>query len=726
MAHSEIKTRSLEESAVKEAKIDDLAVTNAKLAGSIANAKLVNSSVTFNGITVALGASGSIVVTDTAPTITTSSFIAEPETNTTLTLNGTAFVSIPKVEIVSSTGAVTTAPTVSFTSATALDFTTGTGLAAGTFFIRVINPDGGTVTSASAILTVSPGPAWVTASGSLGSVAGGGSVSFTVDATDATSYAKQSGTFPGGVTINSSTGVISGTESGSTSTTVYTFTIRATDAEAQTADREFSITISHGLEQGMAFVQEFIMAATYLSRNQGTPTGDGKKATVSFWMNPSYMTIGSGTFGLWEIRDPSITASFDIAIDNGQLWYGVLQGSWIGSLIPNWRPYNWNAWSHIVGVYDSAQANDYDRMIMYVNGKNVRTEYGGYSTETYVAQDTASTALAASSSYTQKWGRYADTSTYIWDGYMAQCIFVDGEAYQASTFGSTDATTGEWKPKSDGEIRSAVTFGDQGSLLPFSDASNLGYDYQTAGRSTTNDFTVTGSGFKTLENPSNMFPVLNNKDNYYVNSTYTNGNTTITTPTSAYTWATTTLGVSKGKWYFENYVSTGASTTENMTGIAAGPSINNAEQLGGEPDTYSYYGGGQIWADGSAAVSAMPTYTAGDYIGCAFDLDNNKIYWHKNGTYINSGDPSAGTGGQTITAPDAQTFANRTGFYFAAVGDYSSTAGGVYNINMGNGVFGTTALSGTTYSDSDGQGIFKYTVPTGYKCINTKQIKTYG
>tara|TARA_Y100001963_G_scaffold58575_1_gene81957 strand:- start:824 stop:1588 length:765 start_codon:yes stop_codon:yes gene_type:complete len=254
MAHSEIKTRSLEESAVKEAKIDDLAVTNAKLAGSIANAKLVNSSVTFNGITVALGASGSIVVTDTAPTITTSSLIAEPTTNTTLTLNGTAFVSIPKVEIVSSTGAVTTAPTVSFTSATALDFTTGTGLAEGTFFIRVINPDGGTVTSASAILTVSPGPAWVTAAGSLGSVAGGGSVSFTVDATDATSYAKQSGTFPGGVTINSSTGVISGTESGSTSTTTYTFTIRATDAEAQTADREFSITISHGLEQGMSFI----------------------------------------------------------------------------------------------------------------------------------------------------------------------------------------------------------------------------------------------------------------------------------------------------------------------------------------------------------------------------------------------------------------------------------------------------------------------------------------
>ena len=253
MAHSEIKTRSIEESAVKEAKIDDLAVTNAKLAGSITNAKLTNSSVTFNGITVALGASGSIVVTDTAPTITTSSLIAEPTTDTTLTLAGTAFVSIPKVEIVASTGAIVTAPTVSFTSATSLQFTTGTTLVAGTYFVRVINPDGGTVTTSTALFTVSPGPAWVTDAGSLGAVAGGGSVSFTVDATDATSYAKQSGTFPGGVTINSSTGVISGTESGATTTTVYTFTIRATDAEAQTADREFTITISFGLEQGMLF-----------------------------------------------------------------------------------------------------------------------------------------------------------------------------------------------------------------------------------------------------------------------------------------------------------------------------------------------------------------------------------------------------------------------------------------------------------------------------------------
>jgi hypothetical protein len=76
----------------------------------------------------------------------------------------------------------------------------------------------------------------------------------TVSATSATSYAKTVGSFPGGVTLNTSTGVISGTESGASSATTYSFTIRATDAEGQTADRAFSYDITFGLTQGMAFV----------------------------------------------------------------------------------------------------------------------------------------------------------------------------------------------------------------------------------------------------------------------------------------------------------------------------------------------------------------------------------------------------------------------------------------------------------------------------------------
>ncbi len=110
--------------------------------------------------------------------------------------------------------------------------------------------------STNAILQSSTSPTWTTAAGSLGTFAGGSSVSATVVATSdsAVTYAKTSGTFPGGVTLATATGIISGTESGSTTTTTYTFEVTPTDAEAQAgAAREFTITISHGASGGAQF-----------------------------------------------------------------------------------------------------------------------------------------------------------------------------------------------------------------------------------------------------------------------------------------------------------------------------------------------------------------------------------------------------------------------------------------------------------------------------------------
>jgi hypothetical protein len=145
-----------------------------------------------------------------------------------------------------------TADSVAFTNATTI-VATFTISVDGTYYLRAENNDGLAVRSTNALLTVSDAPAWTTAAGSLGTVAATGSVNFTVAATNATSFAKTSGSFPGGVSINASTGVISGTESGSSATTTYTFTIRATDAQGQTADRQFTITISHGASGGGQF-----------------------------------------------------------------------------------------------------------------------------------------------------------------------------------------------------------------------------------------------------------------------------------------------------------------------------------------------------------------------------------------------------------------------------------------------------------------------------------------
>ena len=195
---------------------------------------------------------------ETKPTVTAVSAIIPPSVATSVTITGTNFATdsthVPIVEAVSSTNAYTRASVVSWTSATSISATFN--LALGDYRVRVENPDGNAGMSANAILQVSTSPVWTTASGSLGSFAAEASISETVVATSdsAVTYAKTSGTFPGGVTLASASGVISGTETGSTVTTTYTFEITPTDAESHAgAAREFTMTISHGATGGGQF-----------------------------------------------------------------------------------------------------------------------------------------------------------------------------------------------------------------------------------------------------------------------------------------------------------------------------------------------------------------------------------------------------------------------------------------------------------------------------------------
>ena len=228
------------------ADITDGAVGTADIADdAVTNAKIANQSITINGSAINLG--GSVTVGETKPTITGISPSVITNDATSITITGTNFVSVPTVEAINSTGAITRANSVSFTSATSIsaNFTLATD---GTYFLRVENNDGLAVRSSSALLTVSDLPAWTTSAGSLGSFGAAENIgTITLTATDSTGMAVQSGSLPGGVSLNSGSGssTLTGTESGSTSDTTYSFTIRATDAEGQTADRAFTITISH-------------------------------------------------------------------------------------------------------------------------------------------------------------------------------------------------------------------------------------------------------------------------------------------------------------------------------------------------------------------------------------------------------------------------------------------------------------------------------------------------
>jgi len=216
--------------------------------GTVANARLTGSgAITINGSAVALG--GSVNVGETKPTVTGVTPSTIPNTATNVVIAGTNFVSVPQVEAISSTGAITAANTVTFTSATSItaNFTLTTD---GTYFIRVENNDGNAVRSG-AILTVSDEPTWTTGAGSLGTIQGNFSgtvatVAATGDSTLAFSETTNvlTNASQANCSLNSSTGVITTTDFGgsSTSATTYNFTLRVTDAEGQTADRAFSLT----------------------------------------------------------------------------------------------------------------------------------------------------------------------------------------------------------------------------------------------------------------------------------------------------------------------------------------------------------------------------------------------------------------------------------------------------------------------------------------------------
>ena len=243
MANSKIIERSIEADAITAAAIDDATITNAKLA---------NSSITLDGTTVALGGTATIV---TSPTITSLTPSVIPNDATAVVIAGTNFTNMPAVEAINSTGAIVAADSITYTSATSIT-ATFTLPVDGTYFVRVENPDGVAVRTATAALTVSDAPAWVTASGTLGTLSGSVAIStINLVATDATSFAVTSGAVTAGLTFTTGVGTatITGTQTAHTTAATDSFTVTATDAEGQTAARAFSITWSFTIGQGGQF-----------------------------------------------------------------------------------------------------------------------------------------------------------------------------------------------------------------------------------------------------------------------------------------------------------------------------------------------------------------------------------------------------------------------------------------------------------------------------------------
>ena len=136
-------------------------------------------------------------------------------------------------------------------------------------------------------------------------------------------------------------------------------------------------------------------------------------------------------------------------------------------------------------------------------------------------------------------------------------------------------------------------------------------------------------------------------------------------------------------------------------------------------NAFSYGSGGLVKQYNGSTIRTDATYTNGDIIGIAVDMDNLKLYWSKNGTFQNSGNPASGsTGTGAVSIPSGQP-------YYICATTISSGGVKVFSANFGNGFFGTTAIttnSGNGYAGADGKSKFNYAVPSGYSALSTKGL----
>jgi len=441
----------------------------------------------------------------------------------------------------------------------------------------------------------------------------------------------------------------------------------------------------------------------YLSHGAFSTPTEAKKFTISFWFKRSELGAVNYLLGAY---DGSSTNSSDFVFgtgDNLALYFGGNAGS--GYLLQTNRVFrDTNAWYHFVYEVDTTQATDSNRVKVYING----VQETSFSTEQYPPQNATTFIFnSANNKIGQQWD--ASTAANSWDGSMAHFHFIDGTAYDASAFGQTETSSGIWKPKTS----PSVTYGTNGFFLKFGNSGSLGTDSSGNG----NNFTVNGSGTQTLDTPSNVFATLNSL-NYSLGATFSNGNLTVTNTSAGHRLVMGSLAASSGKYYAECKATTLGGTYPQI-GILDMTQFDRKSQPGAKSNGYAYLSDGRVLNNNGVIDTGEATYTSGDIIGVAVDLDNNYVYFHKNGTYINSGDPTSGasgTGGYSITANLDYTFSSSS---------FDTDTDPVQSWNFGNGYFGTTAVASAN-SDTAGLGKFEYSVPSGYYALCTKNIAEHG
>jgi hypothetical protein len=319
--------------------------------------------------------------------------------------------------------------------------------------------------------------------------------------------------------------------------------------------------------------------------------------------------------------------------------------------------------------------------------------------------------------------------------YLANVAIVDGTAHAPTDFAETN-DNGVWVPKKP----NVSSWGTNGFFLEFkqtgtsANASGIGAD--TSGQGNHMSVVSLTATDVTTDTPTNNFATLIPA----LNMQLSEGNTkAVTTRTGNWDGVHSSIGVTKGKWYFETKVST-SGTFRVKSGVVGNPETFTIlfNGLGGSGDplstlsnTYPAYGKGvwlSHWYDqnynDSSTASAQ---SSGDILQFALDMDNYKMWIGVNGQFkdnsnnnVSYSDVASGSSATVTIASAAYT--GKTFFPDVWLRDDAGSDDNIAEINFGNPSFSISSGN----SDANGYGNFEYAVPSGYYALCTKNLAEYG
>ena len=421
-----------------------------------------------------------------------------------------------------------------------------------------------------------------------------------------------------------------------------------------------------------------------------TPSSSGNRKTwtLSFWFKRTELGAAVRLFEAWD----GSTGTSALFTDADLFILDLTAGGNYFTSSAVFR--DTSAWYHFVIRVDTTQGTASERARVYVNG----SELAG-SWNSNIGQNTD---LTWNQNVVHYLGVFHLSGNFA-NGYYAEVINVDGTSLAPTEFGEFDADSGIWKPKA-----YTGSYGTNGFYLDFESSGSLGADSSGNGHTwTLNNIT---SADQATDTPTNNFCTLNQVMLTQANTVISQGATSLFSTGASGNTVVGTIGVSRGKWYWEfKHISTGGTAYWSAIGYTSSESTDSTQTAGGGsgyPSHVALLPNGGTFSNGTIFGGMFNTFLPNDIAGVALDMDNGDMYLYKNGTIQNSGNP-----------------------IFTSIGDFAMPVGSVY-LNGCGGYFNfggfTSYTPASAATDEDGYGTFEYAPPSGYYALCTKNLAEYG